>query len=135
MQAGKLISDEHGNRVLEHRRVLAKHLGRELTRSELVLHLNGDRFDNRLENLQIVSASAHARKHSTATSGAKPFHEKPREVLTKCESCGMPIVRRGKIARRFCDDSCRATWHRARRLMGEDALRRQEALRPFRPAR
>lgn len=39
--------------LLQHRVVMEEHLGRPLTRSENVHHINGNRVDNRLENLEL----------------------------------------------------------------------------------
>lgn len=52
-----------GKRVYEHRLIMERHLGRPLARQEFVHHVNGDRLDNDIGNLQVMTIGEHNRLH------------------------------------------------------------------------
>ena len=52
-----------GKEIKEQRLIMEQYLGRYLKSEEEVHHINGNRLDNRLENLKIVTKSEHAKIH------------------------------------------------------------------------
>lgn len=60
------IHNGHENRE-QHRIIMERHIGRPLLRTEHVHHINLDKSDNRIENLEILSPSEHAKRHGFGT--------------------------------------------------------------------
>lgn len=65
---------QHGVRDYEHRLVVEGLLGRQLESNEHVHHINGNRLDNRPDNLMVVTQAEHMLIHSTQRAFARIVH-------------------------------------------------------------
>ena len=60
----KVILVSKGRYVQEHRQVMKQAIGRSLAVDEIVHHINGNKVDNRIENLQLMKNSEHWYHHN-----------------------------------------------------------------------
>ena len=109
---GYLYKMVNGRRVFQHREIMENSLGRKLGRHEQVHHKNGIRNDNRIENLQVVTKTAHESLHK-AYKEAKQVKDKRKRkyAFRKCPVCGQPFARLKKQLKKnsTCSRSCALT--------------------------
>lgn len=100
-----------GKRLMLHRALMEEALGRRLGRDEIVHHIDGNRLNNALENLVVMSAKEHAMHHNQKHPLERPclvcgrtFTPKAtkRGIARACgRACGnklIGLVLRGEIA-------------------------------------
>lgn len=90
-----------GKTLSAHREIMAEHLGRQLDSDEHVHHKNHDRYDNRVDNLEVKPAAEHAKQH------ADEWLKYPREKV--CEVCGKTFTphRTKRKRAKTCSWECR----------------------------
>lgn len=67
------VTGEPRRNILLHREVMERVLGRKLAATELVDHINGDKSDNRRENLRIAAKWQNGANHTKRRGGSSHY--------------------------------------------------------------
>jgi hypothetical protein len=68
----RLVSSNPKKYYPSHRLLMENHLGRPLTNDEVVHHINGNKLDNRIENLAAMTNGEHVAIHNKTRLKALP---------------------------------------------------------------
>lgn len=79
--------------IYEHRFVAEELVGRLLNENDIVHHIDGDRTNNSLDNLEVTTRSTHSESHNLDRYGDKPL----------CLRCGKVIDSRRQV---YCSKKC-----------------------------
>lgn len=114
--------------VYEHRFLMEQKVGRLLSTNEVVHHINGNKLDNRIKNMQLKSRGGHTSHHS-----------KPKKTLNlKCSFCRKDFIielRNYKVKIKqgqrdfYCSRSCGASGTRNLHKLADSSVGRADGCR------
>lgn len=98
MKNGYIRVRINGKYIYEHRYIMENFLNRKLEKTECVHHINGNRIDNRVENLIVLEKSIH-----DSMETKRRFQKNPHWQYEGKERCGAIITerhRKGQLCKR-----------------------------------
>lgn len=95
-----------GKRLL-HREVW-KFFNGSIPKGHIIHHIDLNKGNNRIENLQCLTKAAHAKIHADLAGTKPPLHK---EVTRRCDYCGKIFTVRQKDGKNhFCSDACTSAY-------------------------
>lgn len=101
-----MTSDNWKGYVYEHIYIIERHLERQLTKDEIVHHLDCNRANNRLDNLLVLSRNMHNKLHEWINNGAVIHESYEQNRMNSgnskviepeyCEICGLTLYAKQK---------------------------------------
>jgi len=120
---GHWVNKTNGRKKYLHREVIKQKLG--LTDEDLkglvIHHINEDKDDNRLENLEILTQSEHMTRHKdkyikNLALGRIAGWTMNTEFIKICEECGTKFKSKAHNAK-YCSNACKMKNYRSRRTL------------------
>lgn len=119
--------------MYEHVVIAEKYLKRELRSDEIVHHLDGDRSNNRKENLLVLERGQHTKLHEWFKRGAPGIERfgvdgvnsgksRVSEPPRICQTCGKTLQEKQKC---YCSPSCRGSAKRKTKKPSAETLKRE----------
>ncbi len=107
-RSGYVLEKASGEWVGQHVLVMERHIGRKLTRGEVVHHIDQDKRNNELTNLQLMSNADHTALHNKLDPASRATFKKisianrklsleQAEMVRSIVSCGASQRRAGEI--------------------------------------
>ena len=98
------------NYVLHHRIVIENNLKRLLNKNEIVHHKDGNKHNNSIENLEVMSVSNHSRLHTKTGRTYVEF------VCPNCNKTFLKEKRQLRVENPKCSRKCNGQYSRKKQL-------------------
>lgn len=82
-----------GKTIDLHRHIMEKHLGRKLTRREVIHHIDGNKHNNKIENLKLMTS----REHNILHGCVSVILNNRNKIILKGEQIGTAKLNRIKV--------------------------------------
>lgn len=102
-------------KVIEHVYVMYEYLGRLPSKNECIHHIDRDKTNNKLNNLQLLTLQEHAKIHALEDRGVS-------SIDIFCEHCGVKFTTLPSENKKYCSRVCASSASRKFNVSSEELL-------------